>query len=413
LAKYLSRSGHEIVVVSTKKSNRDGPLTELVPSHVRLYELDAFGRLVSSDRELAGTRSKECAERRIHWLRRLKQRLVPMFGQLLDNRIWFPFVLWSPALDQRVRSELSSADIFVSSFPPWPVHLAGMLAQRRFEKPWVADYRDQFSYNHVTSGGWPSNRIELWIDRILLKRAAAVTAISGPMQMYYQQMHQHVVCIENGYDKEIFDIARAKLLDRPRQERATPVVRYLGTVMRDAIPVNFVAALARLDGQTRQGEKYLKVELYGDTRHLEDYVRLNYPNLLNGWLEFLPPVPYSDALEKMLTADALLFAATSDLSSLSARGVLTTKLFEYLASGRQIIAEVDDATLAASYIRQASPAHVVSRDVDTLSDALMKLGSATVEIEDNAFVESLSRERKAQQFERLALKVVRGEVEAS
>lgn len=408
-AKYLSRRGHHIVVVSTRKSHRDGPLTEPVPSHVRLFELDAVGKTVASDLALAGAESKGSAEGRIHWARRLKQRLMPLFGQLLDNRIWFPFVFLSPVLDQQVRSELSSADIFVSSFPPWPMHLAAMFARLRYKKPWIADYRDQFSYHHLTSGGWPSNKGELWIDKGLLKHADAATVVSAPMQTYYEGMNSNVTCIENGYDNEIFDVARANVLGGSQQKQAVPVVRYLGKIVRGAIPVNFVAALARLQERALPGEKHLKVEVYGEVEYLEGYVRSNYPSLMNGWMEFLPTVPYLTAVELMLTADAVLFASTSDMSSLAARGVLTTKLFEYLASGTQIIAEIEPATLAASYIHQASPAHVVSCDVDMLFSALSKLASGKVEVVVSPFVEGLSRERKALQFEELALNVIRGE----
>ncbi|MEH2561403.1 glycosyltransferase [Bradyrhizobium sp. AZCC 2289] len=408
-AKYLSRSGHEIVVVSTGKSTRDGPLTEAVPPYIRLYEINSFGRVAKSSGETdRADTQRASSKKRIHWTRRVKQKLMRLFGQVLDPRIGFPFGIRSRNLDTRVVTELASADIFVSSFPPWPAHLAALFAQRRFGKPWIADYRDQFSGNHIMNGGWLSDRLELWIDRALLRRATAVTVISGPMKAYYDDMHPCVECIENGYDGEIFDSAHASLVSS--RKSGTTVLRYLGTITRDRIPVSLLAALERLAAVAPQGEPPFRVEFLGDTRLLEDYVRLRHPNLLKGWLAFIPAIPYAKSIEAMLSADALFFIETSDLSNLSARGVLTTKLFEYLASGRQIIAEIDNATLTASYIRQASPIHVVSRDVDTLAAALRKLCPDTIKIEDNPFVASLSRERKAQQFEQFALKVVRREL---
>jgi glycosyltransferase involved in cell wall biosynthesis len=408
-AKYLSRSGHEIVVVSTRKSARDGLLTEAVPPYIRLYEINSLGRVFKPNVETNRADAQRASpKKRIHWTRRVKQKLMRLFGQVLDPRIGFPFGIRSRNLDARVVAELASADIFVSSFPPWPAHLAALFARRRFGKPWIADYRDQFSGNHIMNGGWLSDRLELWIDRVLLRGATAVTVISGPMKAYYDDMHPCVECVENGYDGEIFESARA-FLGSPRESK-TAVLRYLGTITRDRIPVNLLAALEQFATAVPQGERPVRVEFFGDTRMLEDYVRQLHPKLLKGWLAFPPALPYAKSIEAMLSADALFFIETSDLSSLSARGVLTTKLFEYLASGRQIIAEIDEATLAASYIRQASPIHVVSLDVDTLAAALRKLCLAKVKIEDNPFVASLSRERKVQQFEQFALKVVRGEL---
>ena len=84
------------------------------------------------------------------------------------------------------------------------------------------------------------------------------------------------------------------------------------------------AGAARRSGAARR--PFVRVEFLGDTRLLEDYVALRHPNSSKGWLAFLPAVPYAKSIEVMLTADALFFIETSDLSNLSARGVLTTKL---------------------------------------------------------------------------------------
>ncbi len=402
-AKYLARSGHDIVIVSTRKTMRDGPLTEPIPAYVRLYEIDRSGRLVKTD--CSATPTANGAAKRIHWTRRLRQRLMRLFGQALDHRLAFAFALRSSQLDAKVVEELSTADVFVSSCPPWPAHLAALFARRRFGKPWIADYRDQFSGNHVMNGSWLSDKVELWIDRALLKRATAVTVISGPMQTYYADMHSLVECVENGYDSEVFDRLRAELPAEPAGNAGKPaIIRYMGTITRDRIPHGLLAALEKVVADPAGCSRTIKIEFYGDTRILEDHVNARCPGL-KPWITFLPAVPYVKSIEAMLTADALLFIETSDLSSLSARGVLTTKLFEYLASGRQILAEIDDATLAASYIRRASPHHVVSRDVDTLVAALRHIGVDRPAEPNDSFVSSLSRKEKAREFERIALQL--------
>lgn len=404
-AKYLARDGHEIVVVSTRKTLRDGPLTEEVPPYVRLYELDSSGRRMQRQTPSATAASSRPAAKRIHWTRRLRQQIMRLSGQLIDHRVVFAMALRSKKLDAQVAQELESADIFVSSCPPWPAHLAALVAARRFGKPWIADYRDQFSGNHVMNGTWLSDWMERAIDRALLKRATAVTVISGPMQTYYEAMHTMVHCVENGYDSEVFQTVRAAL--NPVTSEATDrpiVVRYLGTITRDRIPHSLLEALERVNRSGRSTRR-VKLELFGDTRILEDFIDARHPGLKQ-WIDFLPAVPYRKSIEAMLTADALLFMETSNMSSLSARGVLTTKLFEYLASGRPIVAEIDEQTLAASYIRRASESHVVSRDVETLVAALEQLSNGwPVAGHDDAFVTSLSRREKARQFEQIALGV--------
>ena len=188
-AKYLARDGHEIVVVSTRKTQRDGPLTETVPPYVRLYELDAGGRCVQTQPSSASAAASQPAAKRIHWTRRLRQQIMRLFGQIIDHRLLFASALRSKKLDPRVSQELATADIFVSSCPPWPAHLAALVAARRFGKPWIADYRDQFSGNHVMNGTWLSDRIECAIARARRKRATALTVITTPLQPYYEHKH--------------------------------------------------------------------------------------------------------------------------------------------------------------------------------------------------------------------------------
>ena len=405
-AKYLARDGHEIVVVSTRKTLRDGPLTEPVPPYVRLYELDASGRSAQTQSASIPAVANQPAVKRIHWTRRLRQQIMRLFGQLIDHRLLFALALRSRQLDPRVAQELANADVFVSSCPPWPAHLAALVAARRFGKPWIADYRDQFSGNHVMNGTWLSDRIELAIDRALLKRATAVTVISGPMQTYYEDMHTAVHCVENGYDSELFESVGAALRTTTASEASAPiVVRHMGTITRDRIPHNLLAALEQVNTSRGQAARQVRLECFGDTRILEDFVNARHPGLKQ-CIDFLPAVPYRKSIEAMLTADALLFMETSNMSSLSARGVLTTKLFEYLASGRPIVAEIDDSTLAASYIKRASTSHVVTRDVRVLATALAQLAShRPPAAHDEAFIKSLSRREKARQFEQIALRV--------
>ena len=47
-AKYLNISGDEITVITTKKSTRDGLLTEPIPNYLRLIEINNIGRVTSS-----------------------------------------------------------------------------------------------------------------------------------------------------------------------------------------------------------------------------------------------------------------------------------------------------------------------------------------------------------------------------
>ena len=62
-----------------------------MPPYVRLYEIDSQGRVTKSDGMATGAAADPApADKRIHWTRRLKQKLMPLFGQVLDPQIGYP-----------------------------------------------------------------------------------------------------------------------------------------------------------------------------------------------------------------------------------------------------------------------------------------------------------------------------------
>ena len=48
ISKYLASDGHDVTVITTKKTGADGEFTEAIPKGVRLIELDGLGRRSTS-----------------------------------------------------------------------------------------------------------------------------------------------------------------------------------------------------------------------------------------------------------------------------------------------------------------------------------------------------------------------------
>ena len=402
-AKYLHRFGHRISVVTTQKHAYDGYLTETLPPHCEVVQLGRPSTSVVSSSEGGAARPAGGRSRLATRVLDARRALMQVTGQLIDNRLPFGFRFRDGGLSQEAVLALSSADVIVSSHPPWPVHLGAWFAARRFRKPWVADYRDQWSDNHMFPGSALSASVERRLERRLLSRAAAVTVVSRPMEDYYRAYHGTVVTIENGYDAEAFDKARAGMGEAVAGD-ARRSLRYLGTITRDRIPRNLLAALRSLPSETR---RTLRVEFYGDCRLLAQVMAEEFPDLADV-IELRREVPHQEALRLMLSADALLFVENSSFDSLSAQGVLTTKIFEYMAAGRPIVADIDPATLAGGVIARSGLGSAVSREPLVLADALASLAVGAARTSpDRDYVRSFSREMQARRLEDLLERVVK------
>jgi glycosyltransferase involved in cell wall biosynthesis len=251
-------------------------------------------------------------------------------------------------------------------------------------------------------GGRLAKTVERWIDRAIARRATSLVTISGPMADYYAQFNPEVSVVLNGYDPEIMDDIRKTTEWRPRVDGKPLTIRYMGVITPGRVPHNLLSALAALVRSGQLQAAAFRFEIYGECDVLKDAVERGYPELAPSF-GFFSRVRYRESLQLAVTADYLLFCETPSIASAqeqsSAQGVLTTKLFEYLASGRPVLADLSPETLAGETIRKAGDHHIVCASVEEFERLL---GSpqfwAPCASVDHPFVRTLSRASQAQEY---------------
>jgi glycosyltransferase involved in cell wall biosynthesis len=277
-------------------------------------------------------------------------------GLVTLRRILVPdaSVVWSlgaiPAARRLVRQE--GIDVVLTTSPPISVNLIGLALARR-GVPWVADLRDSF----VSPDRRRHIRGERRLARLTARRASAiVTATRGiGEEMRSLDPGGPVEVIENACDFDDFEG-----LEYRRGERFR--LTHTGTFVssRDARP--FFDALARADGG-------LVARFVGGVRAADrPYVEQLG---LGERLELLPFQPHDRMRALQRDSDALLLLLSNGEA---ARKILSTKIFEYLAAGRPILALVPPDGEAAELIRETGAGTVVAPDdVDGIVAALEDL----------------------------------------
>ena len=287
---------------------------------------------------------------------------------LLGRRLLVPDenVPWStiatPFAIRLVRRE--GIDVVLTTSPPPSLHLLGATVKRTTGAAWVADLRDPLT-SHPHRRGYESRLARVkestvgGVGRLVASQADAVVAASEPIaeEMRALKPKGKVVTIANGCDFDDFAGLEHHTSDRLR-------ITHAGHFHGKRDPRPFLRALAE------SGLEDVVVRFAGDFRVADrEYAEALG---LGDRIELLGEVSRRRSLELQRDSDVLLLLIPE--SGGRGKGVLTGKIYEYLAAERPILAAVPPDGAAAQLVRDTGAGVVApSDDVEALREALLDL----------------------------------------
>jgi glycosyltransferase involved in cell wall biosynthesis len=285
----------------------------------------------------------------------------------LSRRVLVPDenVSWNltaiPAALRIARSE--GIDVILTTSPPNSVHLVGAAVQRATGVKWVADLRDSIAThphrNVERALVRAKEKVSESVARLVARRADAIVAASDAIADEARTLEPKgtVTTILNGADFDDFAGLEYRRADRFR-------ITHAGSFFGKRDPRPFLAALAESGLQDVQarfvGDFRVSDREWAETLGLGDR------------LELLPYVTRRESLALQRESDALLLLIPD--AGGRGKGVLSGKVFEYLAAERPILAAVPPDGEAAGLIRETGAGVVAAPDdVAALTAALMDL----------------------------------------
>jgi len=287
-------------------------------------------------------------------------------ARLASRRLLVPDenVSWNltaiPAAVRIARRE--GVDAVITTSPPASVHLVGAAVRKATGARWLADLRDSLvAHPHrraESAAVRAKERVDEAVARLVARQADAISCVSEAIAEEARALGPRgaVVTIPNGCDFD--DVAGLEY--RPaRRFRITHAGSFFGK--RDPRP--FLQALhdsgldvvARFVGDFRSADR-------------EWAQRLG----LGDRLELIPYAPRATSLALQRDSEALLLLIPE--AGGRGKGVLSGKVFEYLAVGRPILAAVPQDGAAAALVRETGAGLVAPPDdVDALRAALAEL----------------------------------------
>lgn len=304
------------------------------------------------------------------WLRLRRgdsgKRSGRMFDGLRKLSDWWhmpdSYAAWSrrAAAVTAKRLEGGDVDAVLSSSPPDSVHLAARSLRARFGLPWVADFRDPWIGLHFRTPptAWHRAR-HARLERAVVTGADAVLTASDTHARHLRGVFapRNLVVLPNGYEPE-----------PPRPAAAAPssdVFRlvYTGTLSQMPDTETFLEALHELFARRPEARRRIRARLMGpfDSGYQDRAVALG----LTGIVEFTGPRPHEESRDLQRTADVLLLWKPRNFPSM-----VPGKLYEYLDSGRPILAVLDASDEAAALVRRGGGVVTTPGDRSALALAI-------------------------------------------
>jgi glycosyltransferase involved in cell wall biosynthesis len=313
-----------------------------------------------------GPRARKLADD-LHGRRGLDRLSVQ--GRSLARRVLVPDenVSWNltaiPAALRIARSE--GIDVVLTTSPPNSVHLIGAAVKRATGVRWVADLRDSIAthpHRRVERAAVRAKeKVSESVARLVARRADVIVAASEAIADEARLLDPSgvVTTILNGADFDDFAGLEYRRGDRFR-------ITHTGSFFGKRDPRPFLRALAE------SGLDDVKARFVGDFRASDREWAESL--VLGDRLELHPYVPRKESLALQRDSDALLLLIPD--ADGRGKGVLSGKVFEYLAAERPILAAVPLDGAAAELMRETGAGVVAAPDdVSALTAALAELHS--------------------------------------
>lgn len=292
-------------------------------------------------------------------------------------------------------------DAVITTSPPGSVHFVGAAVKRATGARWLADVRDALVANPHRRADTTATRAKqaanVQVGHLVARYADAITAVSDAIADELRGLSPRGVVrtIANGSDFDDF----AGLDYQPGSRfRITHTGSFFGK--RDPRPFlqalhdSGLDAVARFVGDFRASDREWAEGLGLDDR-----------------LELIDYSPRAESLRLQRDSEALLLLVPE--AGGRGKGVLSGKVFEYLAAGRPILAAVPPDGAAASLIRETGAGTVVaSDDIAGLRSALEDLharfldgGLPAVELAEEVR-RQLSRQARVEELAALLREIV-------
>lgn len=303
--------------------------------------------------------------------------ILGLFGKIVARKILIPDgeKLWQMFSASKAIQAVqeNKADLIYTTSSPYSDHLLGLSLKKKFPGiPWVADFRDEWTNNPYTLDN-PHYKLRADMERkmereVLLHADCLITNTPVMMQNFVRDnpsVKDKFFVIPNGYDEEDF---AGISTEAPNNSKFT--LTYTGLLYGRRKPDLFFEAVSKLIAENRIDRSKVDIKLIGNYK-LDYMNKLIESYSLQGVVRILPYMKHRECIEQLSNSDALLLI---EGAGPGAEAFYTGKVFEYMKTGRPVLAMIPARGAAAQLVRDTRIGYVSDfNDVAATGENMLKL----------------------------------------
>lgn len=326
----------------------------------------------------------------------IKRRFLKQLNSTVLNSKYTNHQEWIPLAVEQVLAlnKTWAIDLVISTCLPFETHEIASKLHSLESIPWIADYRDPYSFSH-TRNSPVDIKVAGHEKNIISSASACITTSLGFSKAIQNVYPGEIHVLHNGFDK--LNISARKSLSLPIE------ILYQGSIYPDYQDVSI--ALEALDfyyaSRPNQGSDLpITITFGGFSTHVINEFYSRNSRVLPPWVKLQGVLDFKSTQLLQQSVDFLLLLNWEDYSQ---PGVMQTKLYEYISSGTPIISTGGSSRDESSEILTKTNTANHFGDSTALADFFVKLVQ-DVDIEfspNHQEILNYSRQTQASQLAKL------------
>lgn len=344
--KYFREFGIEPIVLTIDPAfatfpNHDYSLLEEIPEGIEIHTTQAsspfelYKKVRKKDAPQAGFSGEK------------KTGLVDKAMRFIRGNFFIPDarIGWNKFALKKAKEliQFHNIDSIVTTSPPHSTQLIGLELKRMFNLHWLADLRDPWTeiyYNQELFRASFAKKKDYKLEQLCLKNADKIVVVSEDIKRHFganrKEILEKIHVIPNGFDETDFTNNLGQKNVTPNSNSGNKLgynssnktISYVGNLGEQYPVEGFFKAFSEIVKKDSDWKLHFVGNCHNGVKTLVE--KLNLSNSV----VFVPYVNHSEAIDFMIKARILLLIIPEIENN---KGILTGKLFEYLATGNPIL----------------------------------------------------------------------------